>query len=110
MSCSALIYAALLTVFSSQCALFKGLLRFELCPFLRRSPLIQQTQIRLPSNRNDASENAPVVYGYICKTESGEDRPHLAAVHPACGHRVLDPFDDLGYSCAGKDGMHAEEE
>jgi hypothetical protein len=50
------------------------------------------------------------VYGDIGETESCEDRPHLATVNPAGGHRVLDPLDDLGYSCAGKEGMRAEEE
>ena len=77
--------------------------------FFSGSPLVQQTQIRLPSNRNNAPENAPVLYGYICETERRDRRPHFAAVDPTRGHRVLYALDDFGEGCAGEEGLHAEE-
>jgi hypothetical protein len=79
-----------------------------LCFFLGSSPLVQQTQISLPPNRNNAPKYAPVLYGYICETECGNRRPDLAAIEPACRYRVLYALNDLRERCAGEERLHAE--
>jgi hypothetical protein len=79
------------------------------CLFLGRSSLVQQTQVCLPTNRNNASENAPVLYGYICETECRNRGPHFAGVDPAGGHGILYALDHLGNGCTGEQGLHAKE-
>jgi hypothetical protein len=49
------------------------------------------------------------LYGYVGKTECCDRRPEFTAVVPACGYRILDPFQDLGEGCARKKRLHAEE-
>jgi hypothetical protein len=73
-------------------ALLRSLLRILLCS----SSLVQQTEICLPSDRNNTSEYASVLYGYVRETECRDGWPHFAAVDPARGYGVLYAFDNLG--------------
>lgn len=75
----------------------------------RSSPLVQHTQIRLPPNRNDTSEDAPVLDGYICETECSDNRPHFAAVDPTRGDGVLNALGAFGERGAAEEGLHAKE-
>lgn len=100
---------ALLTASLNRHLLYLSIFRPMLQLFLSSRPLIQQTQICLPANRNNASKDAPVLYGYICETKCCDRRPNFAAVDPACRYGILYAFDDLGEGCAGKEGLHAEE-
>jgi hypothetical protein len=86
-----------------------AMFRIMLGLFLSRGSLIQQTQIRLPTNCNNAAENAPVLYGYIRERKRRDRRPHLAAIDPTRGYCVLYVLDDFGEGCAGEEGLHAEE-
>jgi hypothetical protein len=76
---------------------------------LGRRPLIQQTQIRLPPNRNNTRKNAPILLRYIRKAKCRNSRPHFTTIDPARRHRILYALDDLWESCAGEQGLHAEE-
>lgn len=78
-------------------------------PFQCSCSLVQQAQVCLPPDSDDAAKYAPVLYGYVCKTECRNDGPEFATVDAARGHRVLDALDDLGESCAAEQGLHAEE-
>jgi hypothetical protein len=93
------------------CYWYLDMILFDLvlCPFLSGSSLVQQTQICLPTNRNNASKDAPVLYGYICETKSRDCGPHLAGVNPACGYGVLNAFNDFGERRAREQRVHAEE-
>jgi hypothetical protein len=77
--------------------------------FLRSSPLVQQTQVRLPADRNHTSEDTPVLYGDIGETERRYDGPQLAAINPACRHGMLDTCYDFVEGSAREQRLHAKE-
>lgn len=76
---------------------------------LRSRSLVQQTQVCLPADRNDAAKDASVLDRDICEAECGDCRPELAAVDPACGYGVPNSLYDFVERSAGEEGLHAEE-
>lgn len=73
------------------------------------SPLVQQTEICLPSNRNNAPKNTPILKGDICKTKRRDRRPKLTRINPAGWDSVLDALENLARRGAAEKGLHAEE-
>lgn len=77
------------------------------CPSL--GPPVQQGQVRLPPNGNDARKYAAVLHGYKGKSESRDERPELTRIDDAGGNGLHDAVDDGGRRAAGECGLRPEE-
>jgi hypothetical protein len=70
---------------------------------------IQETQIRLPPNRNHAGENTPILLRHECKTKRCDRGPEFTAIHERHWDSAFDVLEYLIEIVAGKQGLHAEE-
>ena len=76
--------------------------------FIRRSR-VQQGKITLPAHSHHTCEEGSVLRHDICKVESSDRWPELAAVDETCWHGSLDPLPCAGDTVAREQGLHAEE-
>ena len=82
------------------------LLVLLLLPTLIRA--IQPAQIRLPANRNNASENTPMLDRHEREVEGVHNGPELTALIPARGYCIPNSLLGLLPAATSKQTLHAE--